>query len=252
MAVDIVDLTRFYEAPLGAHVQARLVDEIARIWPHGAGANEAVLAYGYGLPLADSLWPAADWHFLMPAQQGALAPKADDPAHQSSLALSDESRWPLRAESVNRLIMVHGLEAANHLDGLMEEAWRVMVPNGRALFIVANRRGFWARRDGTPFGMGRPFSSGQLRQLMRRTGFVQGQTRPALLLPPSLPMRLLSSLAWTDRLAAFLMPQLGGVWLMEALKKVPAPTGSKMALRYRSAAVIRPALSTLKHPQKIG
>jgi hypothetical protein len=51
MAVDIVDLTRFYEAPLGAHVQARLVDEIARIWPHGAGANEAVLAYGYGLPL---------------------------------------------------------------------------------------------------------------------------------------------------------------------------------------------------------
>jgi hypothetical protein len=147
---------------------------------------------------------------------------------------------------------VHGLEAANHLDGLMEEAWRVMVPNGRALFIVANRRGFWARRDGTPFGMGRPFSSGQLRQLMRRTGFVQGQTRPALLLPPFLPMRLLSSLAWTDRLAAFLMPQLGGVWLMEAVKKVPAPTGSKMALRYRSAAVIRPALSTLKHPQKIG
>ena len=70
MAVDIVDLTRFYEAPLGAHVQARLVDEIARIWPHGAGANEAVLAYGYGLPLADSLWPAgsargatrAAWH----------------------------------------------------------------------------------------------------------------------------------------------------------------------------------------------
>ena len=97
MAVDIVDLTRFYEAPLGAHVQARLVDEIARIWPHGAGANEAVLAYGYGLPLADSLWPAADWHFLMPAQQGALAPKADDPAHQSSLALSDESRWPMGA-----------------------------------------------------------------------------------------------------------------------------------------------------------
>jgi hypothetical protein len=32
--------------------RARLVDEIARIWPQGAGANEAVLAYGYGLPLA--------------------------------------------------------------------------------------------------------------------------------------------------------------------------------------------------------
>lgn len=251
MAVDIVDLTRFYDGPLGAHVQARLVHEISRIWPQGAGTNEAVLAYGYGLPLAGCLLPEADWHFLMPAQQGALAPNAEGPSFASSLALGDESRWPLRAESVNRLIMVHGLEAANHLDALMEEAWRVMVPNGRALFIVANRRGFWARRDGTPFGMGRPFSSGQLNQLMRRTGFVKGQTRPALLLPPFLPMRLLGSLAWTDRLAAFLMPQLAGVWLMEAVKKVPAPTGSKMALRYRKAAVIRPALSSVKLPHKL-
>ena len=252
MAVDIVDLTRFYDGALGAHVQARLVHEIARFWPNGAGTNEAVLAYGYGLPLADTLWPDADWHFLMPAQQGALAAKTDDPPHAYSLALGDERRWPLRAESVNRLIMLHGLEAANHLDALMEEAWRVMVPNGRALFIVANRRGFWARRDGTPFGMGRPFSSGQLRQLMRRTGFVQGQTRPALLLPPFLPERVLTSLAWTDRLASFLMPQLGGVWLMEAVKKVPAPTGSKMALRYRSAAAIRPALSSINSPSKNG
>jgi SAM-dependent methyltransferase len=252
MAVDIVDLTRFYDGPLGAHVQARLVHEISRIWPQEAAPNEAVLAYGYGLPLADALWRGADWHFLMPAQQGALAPEAGEPAVASRTVLGDERRWPLRAQSVNRLIMVHGLEAANHLDAVMEEAWRVMVPNGRALFIVANRRGVWARRDGTPFGMGRPFSSGQLRQLMRRTGFVQGQTRPALLLPPFLPERILSSLAWSDQWAGFLMPQLAGVWLMEAVKKVPAPTGSKMALRYRSAAVIRPALSSLKLPRQIG
>jgi hypothetical protein len=67
-----------------------------------------------------------------------------------------------------------------------------------------------------------------------------------------LPERILSSLAWSDQWAGFLMPQLAGVWLMEAVKKVPAPTGSKMALRYRSAAVIRPALSSLKLPRQIG
>jgi SAM-dependent methyltransferase len=246
MAVDIVDLTRFYDGPLGAHVQARLAHAISRIWTQNAASNEAVLAYGYGLPLADILWPEADWHFLMPAQQGALAAKQGDPP----LTLGEEGRWPLRAESVNRLIMLHGLEAANHLDAVMEEAWRVLVPNGRALFIVANRRGFWARRDGTPFGMGRPFSSGQLRQLMRRTGFVPGQTRPALMLPPFLSERFLTPLLWADRMAGLLVPQLGGVWLMEAVKKVPAPTGSKMALRYRSAAVIRPALSPVKLPMQ--
>ena len=244
MAVDIVDLTRFYDGPLGAHVASRLTQHIMRIWPEAAAANESVLAYGYGLPLRHGLWPDAAWHFLMPAQQGALAPQAGDPP----LVLGDEGQWPLRAESVNRLIMLHGLEAANHLDGLMQETWRVLMPNGRALFIVANRRGLWARRDATPFGTGRPFSSGQMLRLMRRTGFVPGRSRPALLLPPFVPQRLLTSLAWLDHAGAFVLPQLGGVWLMEAIKKVPAPTGSKMALRYRQAAVVRPALSATRFP----
>ena len=111
-------------------------------------------------------------------------------------------------------------------------------------------RGFWARRDQTPFGAGRPFSSGQLRKLLRRTGFVQGQSRAALFLPPYLPERLMRALGWVDRPATLLLPQLGGVWLIEAVKKIPAPTGSKMALRYRSAAVIRPALSPHSTPHQ--
>ena len=252
MAFDIVDLTRFYETPLGGHVRTRLIAGINRIWPQAAGPHDAVLAYGYGLPLvaqaatdkAATLWPNADWHFLMPAQQGVLAPQGDSPP----AILGDERQWPLRSESINRLVVLHGVEAANNLDALMEQVWRVLVPNGRALFIVANRRGFWARRDATPFGMGRPFSSGQLRQLIRRTGFILGQSRPALVLPPFLPEKLLTTLAGADRFGAAMMPQLGGVWLMEAVKKVPAPTGSKMALRYRSAAVIRPVLSPAKLP----
>ena len=55
---------------------------------------------------------------------------------------------------------------------------------------------FWARRDQTPFGAGRPFSSGQLRKLLRRTGFVQGQSRATLILPPQMPERLMRSLSW--------------------------------------------------------
>ena len=103
-------------------------------------------------------------------------------------ALVDESLLPLRDGALGRAIIIHGLEAANHLDALMEQAWRVLVPNGRAIFIVPNRRGFWARRDQTPFGAGRPFSSGQLRKLLRRTGFVQGQSRATLILPPQMPV----------------------------------------------------------------
>ena len=46
MAVDIIDLTRFYETALGRHVAMRLQSEVKAIWP-AAGPHDAVLAYGY-------------------------------------------------------------------------------------------------------------------------------------------------------------------------------------------------------------
>lgn len=243
MAVDILDLAAFYETPLGASVQAAMAARVKKIWPLDADGNELVLGYGYVPPLAEQLWPKAEWHFLMPQQQGVMA------AHGGGrpAILTHEVSWPVRDDSVNRLLFLHALEAANHLDLVLDEAWRVLRPNGRALLIVPNRRGLWARGDTTPFGVGRPFSGSQLRASLQRTGFVPGVMQTALFLPPHMPMGLRRNLGFLAHGAHLFMPHLGGVWLVEAVKQVPAPQSVERARNARARqrlGVPRPALSS--------
>ncbi len=239
MAVDIIDLAGFYETALGAHVSARLTRELAAAWPK-ADARDAVLAYGYGVPVAVDLWPEADWHFLMPSQQGALK-QAPGPC-----VLTHENAWPVRDDSINRLLVMHGLEAANRPEKMMQEIYRVLVPNGRAMIIVPNRRGFWARNERTPFGNGRPYSAGQLRQLLRQNGLLPGRLQPVLLTPPAVSFLIPPYLRPLSKLTAAIVPQLTGVWMMEAIKQVPAPLSVKQAMNRRKMAAVRPAVISPK------
>ena len=143
-------------------VQRQIARAIAQGWP--PPRDDVLVGYGYAPPYAEALWPNADWHFLMPGQQGVMMtrprPLRDRAGARNRLALA--------RCCVNRVLMVHGLEAANQSEALLAEVWRVLVPNGRVIMLVPNRTGFWARRDGTPFGTGRPYSSGQLRRMVNR------------------------------------------------------------------------------------
>ena len=241
MAVDILDLAAFYKTPMGRSVQATMAARINEIWPREADENELLLGYGFAPPLAKQLWPKAEWHFLMPQQQGVMAAQSGEQA----AILTHEAQWPMRDDSVNRLLFLHGLEAANHLDLVLDEAWRVLRPNGRALLIVPNRRGLWARSDTTPFGVGRPFSGSQLRASLQRTGFVPGLMQTALFLPPYLPMGARNSVRFVERGARYVTPRLGGIWLVEAVKQVPAPQSVERARKARARqrlGVPRPVL----------
>ena len=240
MALDVDDLTAFYASPLGAWARAEMMRTVDKIWPSPAGRRDVLLGYGFAAPLLD-LWPDGDWHLLMPVQQGVRVAQDGLPR-----MVSQETHWPIRDDSVNRLIALHGLEAAAQVELVLDEAWRVLQPNGRALFIVANRRGLWARRDQTPFGAGRPFSGRQVKQFLRRSGFLPGQMRPALMLPPYLPLPMLKQTPLLQKAMALVAPQLGGVWLVEAIKQVPAPLSVQQARKARAralAGIPRPAYS---------
>ena len=67
---------------------------------------------------------------------------------------------------------MHGLETSENSRDLLLEIYRVLGPGGRALFIVPNRSGLWARRDHTPFAMGRPYSLGQLERQVTDCGLL--------------------------------------------------------------------------------
>ena len=166
MAVDILELAEFYAGLDGARARVQIVEKIDALWPDPQA--EPVLGFGYVLPYADALWPDAVWHLCMPAQQGVLV--EDRPAGARA-ALVDEGLLPLRDGALARAIIIHGLEAANHSNALLNEIWRILVPNGRAIFVVPNRTGMWARRDATPFGAGRRSVASNCAASLKPPGF---------------------------------------------------------------------------------
>ena len=238
MAVDILELAEFYAGSNGARACVQIVHKIDAAWPDPK--EEPVLGYGYVLPYADALWPNATWHLCMPAQQGVLVETRPNGVRS---ALVDESLLPLRDGALGRAIIIHGLEAANHSDALLGEIWRVLVPNGRAMFVVPNRTGMWARRDANPFGAGRPFSRRQLKRQLQAAGFSIASIRPALMLPPFLPKFMVRALAPIERVLEALLPQIGGVWVVDIVKQVPAPIRAKRRQNVAMGASVRPAFS---------
>ena len=180
MRTDVVDLWDFYQASLGRIAQRMIRRRLRLLWPNVAGLN--VMGLGYATPfLRPFRDEAARVIGIMPAGQGVLRWPADEP---NLVALADDAELPLPDLSVDRVLLVHAVETAEQLQPMMREIWRVLAGNGRLIVVVPNRRGMWARREGNPFGMGRPYSVTQLSRLMRDTMFTPLQSATALYVPP--------------------------------------------------------------------
>ena len=220
MSLDVVDLREFYISTLGRLVRRLLREKIAQIWPDVAG--ETIAALGYGSPLLRPWLGKADALFaIMPEGQGVAYWPREGP---NASCLADLTNLPLPDNSVNRIVLLHALETSQDPEALLDEVWRVLKPNGQALVMVPNRRGFWAHSDATPFGSGEPYSTSQLRGLLRKQGFLVERSWHALFLPPS-SSRLSQSVAGVlEKYGPYLCPAFGGVLMMEAGKQIYAPT----------------------------
>lgn len=219
MTLDVVDLREFYVSPLGQTVRRLLRDRLTRLWPDVKG--ETILALGYGTPLLRPwLGKAERVLAMMPETQGVAFWPREGP---NIAALADLSHLPLEDESVSRVILLHALETAPEPEALLAEVWRVLKPNGRLLALVPNRRGLWAHAEGTPFGTGEPYSTSQLRGLLRKEGFAVERAGYALYAPPG-QSRLALLLAFAiEKILIHILPAFGGLLVVEAGKHVYAP-----------------------------
>ncbi|MEQ9145799.1 MAG: class I SAM-dependent methyltransferase [Parvibaculaceae bacterium] len=220
MYPDVVDLRSFYARPLGRVARRLIGHQIRSIWPKVAGMT--VVGFGYASPyLRPFLGEAERVLALMPAEQGVVRWPSDGKG-LSALAL--ETHLPLPDECVDRLVLVHSVENSEALRALLRQVWRVLAPGGRVLIVAPNRRGFWSRRDKTPFGQGRPFSRPQLTDLLRGAMFTPTVWRACLFVPPigARPF-LRSAVAW-ERLGHMLGQRFAGVIMVEAAKQVYATT----------------------------
>jgi len=222
MHLDVQDLRNFYyRSALGRAAQRAVRDQVVSLWPEAKG--QTVAGFGFAAPLLRPyLGQARRVIAMMPAPQGVMP----WPAGQPNVAiLCEDTLWPLETGIVDKLILMHGLETSENPSILLNECFRVLGPGGRALFIVPNRAGLWSRSDATPFGYGRPYTTGQLETQLKAHGFVAERFRTTLFQPPSARRFWLKTGPAWERLGRRLSMALsGGVLMIEVSKQVHAPT----------------------------
>jgi SAM-dependent methyltransferase len=242
MPLDVNELRSFYASPLG-DVARRLIGRVLRArWDNCAGLS--LMGLGFAAPYLDRFREEAMRALaFMPAEQGVVNWPASG---RSSSALVESVMLPLPDASIDRILVVHALETGEHPNALLEEVWRVLTPGGRAIFVIPSRRGVWARVDGTPFGFGRPYSKGQLRELMRETLFSPVYWGEALYAPPFQRGVFLNWATAFERIGAALGLPFAGVYIVEATKQLYRPIGVRRVIR-REAPALHPALAPSAH-----
>ena len=222
---DVIELRRFYYTrALGRVAQRILRERLVSNWPAESVTGMTVAGYGFAVPmLRPYLGHARRVTGLMPGPQGVMAWPAGMANHS---VLCDETAWPLETGSVDRLVVLHGLETSDHPAALLAEAWRVLGPGGRMVVMVPNRAGLWARTDTTPFGFGRSYTAGQLERQAEAAGFVTERNGAAIYIPPSDRRFWLRSAMWWERMGGKIASMLvAGVIWAEFSKQTPAPVG---------------------------
>jgi SAM-dependent methyltransferase len=246
MALDVIDLRSFYGSPLGQTTR-KLVGAILRQrWDGLSGLS--VMGLGYATPYLE-LFHGQPLRLLalMPAEQGVVNWPASG---ASASALIDGSMLPLPDSCIDRVLLAHALETAEHPNALLEEIWRVLTPGGRLIVVAPNRSGLWARLDTTPFGQGRPYSRGQLRDLMRETLFSPIFWSEALYSPPLEGAMLLRLAPAIERISGKLSLPGAGVIVVEATKQLYRLVGVRRIRR--SLPDLAPALAPGLAPGPVG
>src|SRR5262252_903174 len=216
MSIDVVDLRNFYGQRLGVVARRFIGRGIRALW--GDTAGQRVVGIGYATPYLGLFREEAERSLaFMPAGQGVMKWPTVRPALS---ALVDEFDLPLSDSAVDRVLLIHALEMTHDPGAFLREVWRVLAAGGRLLAVVPNRRGLWARIDTTPFGHGRPYSRGQITQLLRETWFTPTSWGEALYVPPvARGWFIRSAVAW-ERAGATISAPFAGVHIVEATKQV--------------------------------
>lgn len=235
MIYSVHDIKAFYQRRAGRLVRRIISAHIQELWPDDGMSAFSLCGYGFVPPYMRPFYKKVERNFcLMPVRQNVTAWPDNGPG---LVSLTEEGRLPLETESVDRLLVVHGVEYAEDPHILLHEFWRVLKSNGRLLVVVPNRLGLWARADWTPFGHGSPYTHRQLLADLKANLFVHEHSTGALFMPPFKSFLAMQTAYILESFGRYLWPGLAGVHLVEASKqiysgKVNKATEKKTSRRY--------------------
>ncbi|MCC5958247.1 MAG: hypothetical protein JJU08_02780 [Rhodobacteraceae bacterium] len=220
----------YYTTSLGRAAQKAMRDRLRTCWGDTTGLS--IAGFGFAAPLLRPfLSEAARVTALMPAQQGVMHWPAESANHS---VLVEETNWPLATGTIDRLVFLHGLETSDRPAALLEDAARVMKTGAKAVFVLPNRSGLWARRDGTPFALGRPYSLGQIETQLTDHGFALESHFAAMFFPPRDNARWLRWAMTLERVGQKLSRyHAGGVLIVQATRVSDTPGTTGLVVKSR-------------------
>jgi SAM-dependent methyltransferase len=211
---------------------------IHEIWPNVKDMK--ILGLGYSTPYLKKFQHSNNHIVAAITAAQVTAPRPKEGFGQT--IMTDEAELPVEDLSIDRIILIHGIEYSESIWPMMREIWRVLSNNGRLIIIVPNRRGVWAQFERTPFGHGRPYSQNQLTRLLQDTLFTPIKTRTVLYMPPANSHLLIHSSPLWEKFGRYCLDglglKIGGVISIEAEKQIYAITPEKSVSRRRSYVTI--------------
>jgi len=210
------DFRDFYAGAQGRAVRAMLSAHITRDLGETEGLR--LLGLGHAAPYLEAAAARAGMAVILSNPQSGPAPW---PVGGPGCAVvGDETELPFPDRAFDRVLLVHALEWTENPRGLVREIWRVLADDGRLVVAVPNRRSIWPRLDPTPFGNGRPFSRGQLEQLLRDGLFSTVACSAALVLPPGRSRVGTAMARVAERMVPRWMAGIAGLWVAVAVKEI--------------------------------
>ncbi|MEL7109428.1 MAG: class I SAM-dependent methyltransferase [Pseudomonadota bacterium] len=230
-------LEAFYKSRLGQASRRLMSERMTALW--GSCEGLRVLGVGYPGPLLP-LWQddAASCIGVVPEEIGEARLASE---RGQTLCLAPEQRLPFPEGLFDRVVLLHALEEADSPRQLLREAWRVLAPEGRIVVAVTNRRSMWSLVDSQPFGHGRPWTRRQMVRFLDDNLFQVTASTTAVHMPP-LDWRIITGAAnsW-ERVGELALPAMGGVVLVEAVKRLYSkPSGSAAAPVTKALKASRP------------
>lgn len=222
ITISAYDLKSFYRDLKGRIIRSIIRNKILELWPDDDIKNDNIVGYGYALPYLEPYRSEEARNrvtSMHPVQLGVHHWPEDG---KNITVLHTEQLLPLETNSVDRILMIHGVEFLDNPQETFQEIWRVLKSTGRLLIVVPNRLGFWARADWSPLGQGQPYSAGQVETLLKNNLFVHERTCQALFTPAFQKDMFLRTAHIFEKVGAVLCPALGGVHVIEASKQIYA------------------------------
>lgn len=240
MHLDITDLLNFYETPLGRCAEVAIAERVNSLWGSLSGLD--VLGIGYAPPFLHHL--KGDPRRIvthMSARQGGHSWSWREGLN--SAVISRDRQLPFMDAVFDRVLIVHAIEETAAAPSFLREVWRVCAPEARVIVVAPNRTGAWALSDHTPFGHGRPYSHRQIKRLMRDALIEPTAWTRSLYTPPLDWSIFTSSSDGWERAGEIFINGLGGVNLVEGIKRVQIEPGAPGRARVVTPAKARPQIS---------